>query len=142
GIYFPWTNDPENVSDNFTVQHQTIVPFSAAGDPSGATTLAFLGSATNGNSSGTATIHYYDGSTQTFTLGMTDWTLNGNKAQPAFGNNVVVTMPYRNTRDGQQDLNNYLFFAQVALQKSKTVTTVTLPATIGGTMHIFAHVIQ
>ncbi len=48
---------------------------------SGAQTLAFLGSATNSNASGTATITYTDGSTQNFTLGMSDWTLGGGKVR-------------------------------------------------------------
>jgi hypothetical protein len=50
--------------DNVQASGQTI----AVSLPSRATTLGFLGSATNGDASGTATITYTDGTTQTFTL--------------------------------------------------------------------------
>jgi hypothetical protein len=98
--------------------------------------LAFLGSATNGNTSGTAILHYTDGSSQSFTLGLTDWL----KPTPAFGNTLVATLAYRNTLKGHQRLKNYLFSAEVDLQAGKTLASVTLPVSSDGPgrLHIFA----
>lgn len=132
GVGFIWPNLPAGTLDNFQASGQKISITPAAN----ATTLAFLGSATNGNTSGTATLTYTDGSTSTFTLGMTDWA----KGTTAFGNKIVATMSYRNTPNRKQTVNVYLFYADVALAAGKTLKSVTLPATPSGTgrIHVFA----
>ncbi len=101
-----------------------------------AQSLALLGSATDGAASGTATITYTDGTTQTFTLSFTDWAWSA----PHFGNTVVVTMPYRNARYGRQSMAVHLFVTSIALQPGKTVQSVTLPTSVGGrsSLHVFA----
>ena len=71
---------------------------------SNATTLAFLGSATYGPTSGTATIIYTDSTTQTFTLAFSDWTLSGGSTAPIAGNMFAVKSAYRNTPSGKQAL--------------------------------------
>ncbi len=131
GANFTWPNVSAGSLDNWQASGQTI-PVTPV---SGATTLAFLGSSTNGSASGTATITYTDGSTQTFTLGLTDWGVG----TPAFGNGIVTSMPYRNGSAGRQTLSIYLYYAGVMLQSGKTVQSVTLPSTVsGGQLHVFA----
>ncbi|HEX4203226.1 MAG TPA: GH92 family glycosyl hydrolase, partial [Ktedonobacteraceae bacterium] len=73
GLNFPWPSVVKHSDDNWQVAESDhpamkvgqVIPLA---ETSGLTTLAFLGSSTNGPSSGTATITYTDGSTQTFTL--------------------------------------------------------------------------
>ena len=128
---FIWPNANAGTNDNYLAQGQqiAITPVKQADH------LALLGSATNGASSGTATITYTDGSTQTFTLGLTDWAVGS----PSFGNTVVATMSYRNSGKGRQAIPVYLFSSSVALQAGKTIKTVTLPKTVtGGQLHVFA----
>ena len=86
------------------------------------------------------TITYTDGTTSTGTLGMTDWTLGGGGGTPQFGDVTVATTPYRDATDGsQQEINTYIFAATVPVDGSKTVASVTLPATINnGSIGIFA----
>ena len=101
----------------------------------GRSRLAFLGSATNGASSGTITITYTDGTTQTATLGFTDWAVGST----SFGNSIVVKMPYRNGTHGKQSINVYVFYADVALQSGKIVQSVTLPSSVSrGQLHVFS----
>ncbi len=137
-IAFAWPHVPAGTVDNYQVNGQII----AQNPASNATTLAFLGSATNGASSGTATITYTDGSQQTFVLGFSDWTLNGGKVKPAFGDTISYAPSYiSNPRaaGGKASVRTYIFYASVALQTGKTFASVTLPATVsGGQMHVFA----
>ncbi len=135
GTTFIWSAGVPGSVDNYMAQGQ-VIPVNAI---YGANTLAFLGAASNGNGSGTVTITYVDGSTQTFTLGFTDWTLGMGKIQPAFGNKVVATLPYRNTPGGKQTVKTYVFYSEVALQYNIPVQSVTLSSTTtGGQIHIFA----
>jgi hypothetical protein len=109
---------------------QTI-PVSA---PAGTSSLGFLGSGTNAGTtgaSGTVTITYTDGTTSTATLGMSDWTLAAGGGTPQFGNVIAATTPYRNASDNtSQTINTYLFAATVSVDSSKTVASITLPATV------------
>jgi hypothetical protein len=117
---------------------QTI-PVSA---PSGATSLGFLGSATNAATTGafgTVTINYTDGTSSTATLGFSDWTLNANTTSPQFSNVIVASTPYRNFAGGSQAVNTYVFAETIPIDGSKTVASVTLPATVtNGAIGIFA----
>jgi predicted alpha-1,2-mannosidase len=134
GISHTWPDVPLADPDNVQASGQKI-------DVTGTgKSLAFLGSATNGDTSGTATITYTDGSTQNATVGFSDWTLGGGGGQPAFGNRIVATTPYRNSNSGTpQQIDTYVFAtAPIALQAGKTVASVTLPKTdTGGALHIF-----
>jgi hypothetical protein len=109
---------------------QTI-PVSA---PSGTSALGFLGSGTNAGTtgaSGTVTITYTDGTTSTATLGMSDWTLAAGAGTPQFGNVIAATTPYRNVSDDtSQTINTYLFSTAIPVDSSKTVASITLPATV------------
>jgi predicted alpha-1,2-mannosidase len=139
GVAQTWPKTAVGDPNNVTVRGQTIMTPSATATD---TKLALLGSATNGDTSGTLTVTYTDGSTQTATIGFSDWTLGGGGGAVAFGNRMAVTTPYRNqTSGGQQEINTYLFTTQpIALTAGKTVQSVTLPATTtgGGTLHVFS----
>ncbi|GHO48681.1 beta strand repeat-containing protein [Ktedonospora formicarum] len=135
GVTYTWPASYSVIPDNYLAAGQTI----GVTPVGGATTLAFLGAATNGPSSGTATITYQDATTQTFTLGMSDWTLNAGAQSPSFGNAIVTAMPYRNTITGQENTRTYIFSAEVALTAGKTIQSVTLPTSVNqGQLHIFA----
>ena len=132
GVVFTWPNGVAGQPNDYQTQGQ-VVPVTPVAN---AAKLAFLGSATNGATSGTATITYSDGTTQTFTLGLSDWTLGGGHDAPSFGNQVVATTAYRNTPVGKQTTDNpVVLYTDVALQAGKTVSSVTLP--MSGQLHVF-----
>jgi hypothetical protein len=134
-VTFNWPNVATGSADNYRAAGQTI----PVNPVSGASTLAFLGSSINGPTTGTAVIHYSDGSTQSFSLGFSDWTLNAGKSTPSYGNGVVAVTSYRNTSTGKQTVNTYVFYAAVTLQSGKTVTSVRLPSSLNqGQLHVFS----
>jgi hypothetical protein len=129
---FRWPSAPTGTPNNYQAvgQKLPVTPIASA------KTLAFLGAATGGAQSGSATITYTDGSTQSFTLAFSDWTLNGGGTTPIAGNLIAVKSPYRNTPGGQQTVQTDVFYTDVALQPGKTIQSVTLPS-VGG-LHVFA----
>jgi hypothetical protein len=138
-VTFTWPGVPAGTADNYLTTGQ-VIPITPAPN---ATILAFLGSAANGATSGTATITYTDGTTQTFPLGFSDWTLNGGKVQPSFSNKISYTASYRSNpraAGGRENLKSYVFYASYTLPSNgKTIQSVTLPSTVtGGQMHVFA----
>jgi predicted alpha-1,2-mannosidase len=105
--------------------------------------LGFLGAADGapGGAHGAGTITYTDGSAERFDLGLSDWTLGGGKARPAFGNRIAATLPYRNRRGGRDETKTYVFYTAVNLQPGKTIKSVTLPAANDvkpGRLHLFS----
>jgi predicted alpha-1,2-mannosidase len=106
----------------------------------GARRLGFLGAASQGPSSGQGELHYDDGTVQTFTLGFSDWTLNGGRSRPAFGNKTVVTLPFRLTRDGgREQVASHVFLTEIPLDSAKTLRSVRLPQRLDrGMLHVFA----
>jgi hypothetical protein len=122
--------------DNVLAQGQ-VIPITPVKN---ATTLGFLGAAGFGPSTGTATITYTDGTTQNFSLGFSDWVLNGNNTPLLPGNQVVAVTPYRNAPyRTMQTLTPNILYTDVALQAGKTIQSVTLPATVDrGNLHVFA----
>jgi outer membrane protein assembly factor BamB len=133
GLRFQWPTRAANNADAWQSNGQ-VVPVTSAGP-----TLGFLGAAGGGVSSGTATVTYTDGTTQTFTLALSDWTLGGGSQQLLPGESIVATMPYRNTATGVDQTKTYIFFASVALTAGKTTQSVTLPSTVtGGSLSVFA----
>jgi hypothetical protein len=132
GVQYDWPDAPAGQPDNVTAAGQVIsVPPVA-----GATELGVMGSATNGPSSGALTITYTDGTTQSATLGLTDWTAGS----PSFGNGTVASMPYRNSASGgSQQIPTTVWTTNIPLQPGKTVASVTLPGSANqGLLHIFA----
>jgi predicted alpha-1,2-mannosidase len=134
GSTFTWPSAAAGQPDNYLANGQ-VVPISGSGS------IAFLGSANNGPSSGTATVTYTDGSTQAVTMGFSDWTLNGGSATVEAGNTTAATMTYRNSEGGTTDTVSTDVFATtpVALASGKTVASVRLPSdTNQGSLHVFA----
>ena len=139
GVAFTWSTTKTGSPDNVQAQGQTILVTPI----NNATTLAFLGAATNGGVQGTqgmATITYTDGTIQPFVLAFSDWTLNAAKAtQLVNGNQIVERFNYRNSANGPQLDKPYIFYTSVALQAGKTILSVTLPAIVNhGQLHVFA----
>jgi hypothetical protein len=132
GVRYNWPGVAAGQPDDLTAAGQTITVPPVAG----ATELGVIGSATNGPSSGTLTITYTDGTTQTATLGFTDWT----SGSPSFGNTIAAAMSYRNSASGtSQQIGTRVFTTTIALQPGKTVASVTLPSRASqGELHIFA----
>ena len=132
GVQYVWPNVPAGQPDNVTAAGQVI----AVPPVAGATELGVLGSATNGPSSGTLTITYTDNTTQSATLGFTDWT----SGSTAFGNGIAASMPYRNSASGSsQQLGTKVYTTNIPLQPGKTVASVTLPNGANqGLLHVFA----
>jgi RHS repeat-associated protein len=103
----------------------------------GATTLGILGAASNGPTTGTATLTYTDESTARVSLGLSD--SQGNDGVE-YDNSTVATMSY--SPSGEYGINagdTYLYEASVPLDSSKTLASITLPATVNqGEMEVFA----
>ena len=134
GVTFTWPTPASGQPNNWQANGQ-VIPVSGGG------TLAFLGASANGASTGTFTVHYSGGGTQTFNLTVSDWTLGGGTMSPSPGNQIVVTMSYRNTPTGKQTHKPYVFYIQVTLTvpSGQTIQSVQLPATESpGQIHIFA----
>jgi hypothetical protein len=119
--------------DNTVTEGQTITM-------SGSGTLGFLVSASYGPATGTGTITYTDGSTQSYTLTSPDWF----SASPPSGGALAISSAYQN-RQGNTTYagSGNIFSETVALTAGKTVASVTLPpggALTAGppTLHVFA----
>jgi predicted alpha-1,2-mannosidase len=139
GVTFSWPLPSDGFPDNTVPDGQTVTVNAA----SGTQTLAFLGSAANGPVSGPVTLHYSDGSTSTYWLGLSDWTLNGGSSTtPAYGNKIAAATSYRNCPSctgGQQSVGTDVFYTAVPVDSGKTLTSVTLPSGTGsGVEHIFS----
>lgn len=137
GVTFAWPATTPGQPDNVVAQGQVVTLTT----PVSGTTLAFFGAADHGPAMGTGSVTYDDGSIQNFVLGFSDWTLNGvGGAQPAYGNGIAATTPYRNNgASGRETVPTYVFYAAVPLLVGKAVVQVTLPAaTDQGRLHIFA----
>ncbi len=134
GLTFAWPNVPTGSADNVVAGGQTI-PLSGSGS-----TLGLLGAANNGTVTGTATITYTDGTTQSFSLAFADWFTNA--AAP--GGDILDNMPYLNTTTGKDNHKVSVYYAAVPLQADKQVQYITLPnvsqQAVAGqpAMHVFA----
>ncbi|MBA3826693.1 MAG: glycoside hydrolase family 3 C-terminal domain-containing protein, partial [Ktedonobacterales bacterium] len=119
GVLFTWPNVAAGQQDDVTATGQTVTMVGTG------TVLALLGTGNNGTQSGTATIHYTDGTTQTFTLSFADWYAN----TPAAGDEIAVTATNWNVPSGDT-LGNHavsVYYTAVGVQSGKTVASVTLP---------------
>ena len=135
GTKFAWPASPPGFPDNVVAAGQTIPVTPVAG----AARIAFLGAATNGPSQGAVTLNYSDGTSARFELGLSDWTLGANHADPSFGNDKAATTPYRNCGCGTDQVNAYVFGTALPLDTAKTLSSVTLPSGADrGTLHVFA----
>jgi len=133
GLSYTFPNVGAGTNDNTVAEGQTITL-------SGAGTLGFLMSASYGPASGTGTITYTDGSTQSYTLTSPDWW----STTPPSGGALAISSSYQN-RQGNTTYaaSGNIFSETVTLTAGKTVASVTLPpggALAAGTaaLHIFA----
>jgi hypothetical protein len=133
GIAFTFPNVAAGSNDNTVAEGQTITM-------SGTGTLGFLVSGSYGPASGTGTITYTDGSTQSYTLNAPDWF----STSPPSGGAVAVSSAYQN-RQGNTTYagTGDIFSETVTLTAGKTIASVTLPpggALTTGTpaVHVFA----
>jgi beta-glucosidase len=130
---FTWPDVAAGTADNVVTAGQTV-------DLSGTgTDLGLLGSSQNGTATGTITLNYSDGSSQSFNLNMADWYANS----AAVGNQLLTTTSSWNFQTNPLGAHPVsVYFASVPLAAGKTLASVTLPtlAGAGGTtaMHIFA----
>jgi hypothetical protein len=87
--------------------------------------LKFLGTGVQGNQAGQRfVVRYTDGSTATASVSLSDW-LN---PQSYAGETIVSTMPYRDLYLAQkQFVSTHLYGYSIALDPSKTVSSVALP---------------
>jgi hypothetical protein len=117
GTSFTWPG--VNVPDNIVCGGQAV-PVGGSGS-----TLAFLGASNNGTGSGTGTVVYTDGTTQSFALGFADWW--SSSAIP--GTSIAATTPYLNNGpdSSQQTQPVNVYYASIPIDPSKTVQYVVLP---------------
>jgi beta-glucosidase len=135
GTTFSWP--AAGVADNVIADGQVIDVSGTGSD------LGFLGAAGFGEASGTGTITYTDGTTQSFSLSMPDW--YNNAAEAGDGAQVADTTSSWNFASSTQTSHPVsVYFASVPLAAGKTVASVTLPTISSGVgngvnaMHIFA----
>ncbi|HEY2075503.1 MAG TPA: glycoside hydrolase family 3 C-terminal domain-containing protein [Streptosporangiaceae bacterium] len=133
GTTFTWPAAAAGSPDNVVAAGQTVQLTGTGTD------LGFLGSSQNGTATGTVTVNYADGTSQSFNLNMADWYANS----PAVGNQLLTTSSSWNFQSnpiGPHPVSVY--FASVPLRPGKQVTSVTLPTVNGAggatAMHIFA----
>jgi beta-glucosidase len=134
GTTFTWPSivgAPDNV-----IADGQIIDLSGSG-----TDLGFLGAAAFGAATGTGTINYKDGSTQSFSVAMSDWYNDA----PVAGDQIATTTSSWNFSSSTQTPHPVsVYFASVPLEPGKTVASVTLPTVSSGigngvtAMHIFA----
>ncbi len=126
-----WPNVPPGQPDNVVANGQRI-HVSGNGDA-----LSFILASTVGDTSGTGTITYADGSTQTYTLSVQDWYTGPTDA-------MTVRLPNWNGPSGTQGVPVKLYTDTVPLDPAKTVDSVVLPAISAApgpstaAMHVFA----
>jgi endo-1,4-beta-xylanase len=133
GVTFTMPAAAAGSNDN-TVPQGQIITLSGTG------TLGFLLTSSYGPATGTGTLTYTDGSTQSYTLSSADWWAT----TPASGSALAVSSTYQN-RPGNTTANQAgnIFSETVALTAGKTLASVTLPAgnpvTSGSpALHVFA----
>jgi len=134
GVNFTWPSAATATPDNYLANGQTVTA-------SGSGAISFLGSASNGPSTGTATVNYTDGTTQSVPITLSDWTLGGGSGTLSTGNTIAITSAYRNQAGAASDsVKTYVFAtAPVNLVSGKTVASVRLPSNVSsGGLHVFS----
>jgi predicted alpha-1,2-mannosidase len=132
GIEFTWPDVASGQADNWIPAGQNI-------DLGGKwySKISFLGTATNGPSTGYAAVNYTDGTHQVVNVSFSDWTSGGGPR----GEVPVLATAHRNSQSGKADTSKATVYASTpaVLDSAKKVASVTLPrVTTAGIMHIFA----
>ena len=119
GLDFTMPDVTAGSPDN-TVANGQIITTSGSGN-----SLGFLISGSNGPATGTGTLTYTDGSSQSYTVTAPDWF----STDPPAGGAVAVTSTYQN-RQGNTTYQHTadLFSATVPLNPAKSLASVALPA--------------
>ncbi|HEY3479324.1 MAG TPA: glycoside hydrolase family 3 C-terminal domain-containing protein, partial [Streptomyces sp.] len=118
GVSFPWpATAGTGAPDNAMAGGQAIEITGTGGK------LGFVGTSAFGASSGTGTVVYTDGSTQTYALALADWW----SGSPSQGSDIAATTPYLNNAGGRQQQTVHMYAATVDLLPGKTVRAITLP---------------
>ncbi len=137
GIIYTWPDEPPGNLDNVAASGQTI----ALAPTGNKTTIGFLGSATNAapaGASGTATVTYADGSTQSISLVFSDWTLGGGGYSLSPANTIAATTAYRNFSGNRDPTKTYVYSFTAQLTSQQAIKSVSLPvAPSGGQIHVF-----
>jgi beta-galactosidase GanA len=121
GLSFTWPDVAAAQPDNTMAQGQ-IVSLSGSGS-----SLGFLAAANNSALAGTGTVFYTDGTSATFTLDVGNfYYAAGDSGNP--DNTVAVSDPTLDYPTGPQSHTSYVFEQSVAIDPSKTVEAVQLPA--------------
>jgi lysophospholipase L1-like esterase len=126
-----WPDVAAGAPDNIVADGQTV-PVHQFGDA-----LTFVVASTAGATSGTGTITYVGGSTQTYTLSNGDWYTGPSDT-------MAVQLPNWNTPTGTQSAAVKLTADTVSLDSAKPVASVTLPtisaapSSTVASLHVFA----
>ncbi len=137
GLTFTWPDSQPGTQDNVVaggVAGGQTIAISGSGH-----TLGLIGAGDYGSPTGTATVTYTDGTTQSYTVSFADWWSNA-----ATGGDVLTSVPYLNNAGGKESQEVSLYYAGIPLQQGKTVRYLTLPDVSDGAasgttaMHIFA----
>ncbi|MFG2822412.1 hypothetical protein ACGFX4_23640 [Kitasatospora sp. NPDC048365] len=138
GVTFTWHPGRYGTPDNV---HATGQKVAVSGSGS---TLGILGFATGSAPAGQGTLTFSDGSSQPFTLALTDWW----NTTPSGGNTLAAQVSYQNQHSTPYNASSTppynhtatLRLAKVGLPAGKQLTSVTLPAgsaTAGSALHVF-----
>lgn len=148
GATVTWPNVPAGTPDNVLANGQSIALRGSG------STLVFLGASaddeplTTDPVTGSGTIYYTDGTSQSFSLSLDNWFYQ----TPTTGDAIVVSVPYINDADhrgnvnatGQRTQEVSVYATSVPLEVGKSVEAIVLP-TISGraspgipAMHVFA----
>ncbi|HEY8720441.1 glycoside hydrolase family 3 C-terminal domain-containing protein [Pengzhenrongella sp.] len=133
GANFTWPNVPAGTNDMVTTASQ-IVAMSGSG-----TSLSVLGTANNGDATGTITVTYTDGTTSDASLSYADWY----GAHPLTGTTLAVSTHWnKRSADVGGDPNQIVgvYAANLPITAGKQISYLTLPT--NGRMHIFDIVTQ
>ncbi|MFD7715143.1 GH92 family glycosyl hydrolase [Streptomyces sp. NPDC059814] len=133
GTSFTWPAAPQGSPDNVAADGQSIT-LGKAGE--GARRLLFVGSATDGDHKGRATVTFTDGSTAEADLSFGDWTLPGGGTEPVLGNTLVARTDHRNQPGGSGPAAHVFATTPFDVPDGRRVKSVTLPH--DPDLHVFA----
>jgi lysophospholipase L1-like esterase len=125
GATIAWPSAAAGQRDNAVAAGQTITLRGHG------TALALVVAATNGDSAGSGTITYADGSHAVYDVSAPDWVSGANDTK-------TLTLPHWNTPSGIDFVNTKLYTVLAPIDPKRTVRSITLPTTTGGALHVFA----
>jgi len=88
------------------------------------TVLELVGTGVQGGQTGTVTVGYTDGSSDTFSQGFSDWYSGG---PYNIGESIALLMPYRLSGGSPDNRNFRVYNYTIAINATKTVQSLTLP---------------